>query len=223
MLKPRRRRAVIAGVCAVLVGGGAAAAMIATGSDLSPVEPSAVGPSATPAQSDGSKNSSKDNPKDGTPESPGPSAGAVKDAAEKAEVDPEVVTEATTTIDTTLDSFYAPLEAGEEPKIPGVVGKALREEIEIAQYERQDAGWKVTGSPTLDELEILEVDDPDKPTAMKIKVCVDASDVAIKNSTGRDMTTKTATRSRSVFDMKLVKGEWRAVSRTLPADADCSA
>lgn len=221
MHKARKRQAAVAGVCALLVGGGAAAAMIATGDDPQPAEPAAVAPSqATDRPKDGSPVAESDAPE--TTTGTGLSSGAVAAAATKASVDPVIVADATSTIDATLDSLFAPLKKGEKPKIPDV-GKALADEIEIAQYERQDAGWKITGSPTLDELEVVEVDNPDKPTAMKIKVCVDTSDVTIKNSTGRDMTTKTATRSRSVFDMDLVKGKWRATSRSLAGNADCSA
>ncbi|GGU41455.1 hypothetical protein GCM10007979_45880 [Nocardioides albus] len=199
------------------------AVMNLTGSTPTPDEPTASSPSAPSASPDSEKDAP--NAADTTPDlsdSTGLSAGALTAAAKKASVEPATVADATTSIDTALDSFFAPLEEGEKPEVPNV-GKALADEIEIVQYERQDAGWTITGTPTMDDLEVVEVDDPSKPKAMTIRACVDTSDVTIKNSTGRDMTTKTATRSRSVFEMDLVKGEWRVTSRSLAGNADCSA
>lgn len=223
-----RQRVVLAATAAALVVG-TGVAVAATGSRDDPGLPDRLTETSSTDDA-GPDHARKDRaPTDRTPRSRVPdqatgtglSAAELAGAAAKVRVAPEIVTEVVASVDTSLDALFAPLPEGEELDLPEVVGSSMAEEISNTQLERQDLGWTVEGTATLDDLVVVEVDDPKNPTAMTVRVCVDTDDVIVRNTAGRDMTSGTVTRSRSLFDLALVEGDWKVQSRTFAANPGC--
>ncbi|GGU41496.1 hypothetical protein [Nocardioides albus] len=224
MATTARQRVVLGGTAALLVTG-VGVAVAAAESGGPPKLPDRVTEASKPDDDAGEERGRKaETSMSHVPRQPtgtGLSAAELAAAGKKVRVDPEVVTEAVASVDTSLDALFAPLPQGEELDLPEVVGKYMAEEISNTQLERQDLGWTIEGAAKLDGLAVVKVDDPTKPAALTLRTCVDTSDVVVRNSAGRDMTSGTVTRSRSLFDLALVEGDWKVLSRTFAKNPDC--
>lgn len=224
MARTTTRQRVVLGVTLALlvVGSGVAVARSGSPSGVQPGLPDRATEATEPDAGD-DRGRKKEDPTAHVPRQVGTglTAADLAAAGKKARLDPVVVTKAVASVDTSLDALFEPLPEGEQLDLPPTIGEQMAEEISNTVLERQDLGWTVEGAATLDGLAIVEVDDPKDPAAMTIRTCVDTSDVIVRNTAGRDMTSGTVTRSLSLFDLALVEGDWTVRSRTFADNPDC--
>lgn len=118
---------------------------------------------------------------------------------------------------TTLD----PTKEPDDTDLEQVAGGAYLAAVRAAAAEYTDLGWRQTGTPRVDSLEIVEEDLTGTPPTVVAEVCIDSSEVDVLDEGGSLRGAGTPDRSLNLLTFELTDGTWRVVTQSFPADPDC--
>lgn len=223
-------------VAAVLAVGGIVWAVAHTDTTPSATQPGTTGPSmTTPADPSASTSASQEpdaTPTDATAETPTtpaqetPTATAQGDPTTPDPTDPpkDLLSDRVTDVLTRAADVLAtpdPAATPDDADLEQVAGGTYLAAIRAAAVEYADLGWRQTGTPRVDSLEIVEEDLTGTPPTVIAEACIDSSDVDVVDEGGSLRGAGTPDRSLNLLTFELADNTWRVVAQSFPADPNC--
>lgn len=217
-----RRRWALVGATVMAVVGAAVATQLAVGGvgadGAAPGHPASARPNATSPV--GAQPSPTTTPLDAA-HSPRATAGsrvfpgdaAVTDAVESALQTELAVLGNTTDRAAVLGSLQADTSVTANP---------FTESLKAAAQEYDAMGWRQTGAPRVEWVELLTRDEDATPPSVQVLACLDSSGVDVTDEQGNSLR-GAATPTRSAQVLTLVDDEqgWKVIGATFPEDPEC--
>lgn len=115
------------------------------------------------------------------------------------------------------DALTSPADAED---MTGVLTGAALEAFENQRQEWEAQAWTQSGTPSLEDPQILDSDPAG--TWVRMQVCVDSSQVTVRDDTGTDMRNPAAPqRSLNVLRLALEDGTWKLEEQVFADPPDC--
>jgi hypothetical protein len=216
-----RRRLTVVGAAVLVVGAAAVATQLPLGG-VAAVGAAPAQPAFPGATSTGSAPASATATPDAVPSTRGASAAGaafpgdslVTDAVESALQIEATVLGATTDHVAALESLEGPDTSA--PTDP------FTESLKVTALEYDAMGWRQTGAPQVEWIELLMRDEDATPPRLQILACLDSSGVDVTDEQGRSLR-GAATPARTAQVLTLVDDGtgWRVIDATFPDDPDC--
>lgn len=106
--------------------------------------------------------------------------------------------------------------------LKAIAAGAVLDEAQAQLNEFDSRGWTLSGTPRLENLQVLSSDLAATPPTAKISVCVDSSPVVVKTADGTVMRNPDASpRALNLYTVSMRDGSWRIISHSFPDDPTC--
>lgn len=213
---PARALIIVLAVLAVVIIG----VSILAGIDLRPEPGSTYGASAPPAPSE----SASDGQASATA-SLAPADTTTAATATDAPSTPQVKDVVEAGISAQSELLRAPSTDGPTTDIPSPVGLLdgpYAESVAATAVEYAAMGYRQIGTPTVAAVEVLEVDLEATPPTATVLACIDNSTTDVVDRKGNSVRNEgTPSRSRYLYTLHYVDGQWGIVNMTFPDDPTC--